>query len=639
MARMTNLAIFLSALLTTTALAQVSELPETVVSASQYPMEASRVGASATVLLGEQLRAKGIETVADALRQVPGVTVNNTGSRGTLTEVRIRGAEANHLLVLIDGVEVNALANSGFDFADFPIDDVERIEVIRGPQSGIYGSNAHAGVISVITRSGKGLTTPRLDAKIEAGTHDTYSGSINLRGAQGPFYGSVTISDYATRGYNISRFGFEPDGSRASTATAKGGVNFNEFFNLEGMIRYTKRSAATDPQDFTPASPTYGMVIDGNERTDFESLVGRIGTTLKLWDGRWVQNANAKFFDERLNAFANDFPSFSSTGRRVMFDYKSTMFFDTNMAGGERHRVSVLVDHRQEDYAASFLGTNTFEKRRLGLAGEYVLDLPTNTTLTADLRQDWNQPFKDVLTWRLALSQRFAGIGTRIHSSIGKGVTDPDHTEVLGFPPFFILPNPNLRPEYSVGWDVGVEQTLWDGRLVADVTYFNARFEDKITASFVGFNTLFVNAPGTAQRQGIETSAILKLLDWLSVTANYTYTDATTSLGVPEIRRPPHSGSIEFTALFADGRGRATLGAVYNSTRRDIRFNEFPTPNSIVLLPATTIVRAYVSYELTKLATIFLRAENLFNSSYEEIFSYRAPPFMAFAGLKVKLGH
>jgi len=232
-----------------TARAQSVELPQIVVSAGQAPMEASRVGASVTVISGDELREKHIPTVAEALRSVPGVEVDQSGGRGTLTQVRIRGDEANHVLILIDGIEVNAVADANFDFADLTVDDVERIEVIRGPQSGIYGSNAQSGVISIITRTGKGLKQPAADLKAEAGSMKTVSGSANVRGAAGPFYGSATISDYTTGGYPISRFGGPNDGSRALTFTCRGGVDVTENFNIEGVVRNSDRFARTDPQE------------------------------------------------------------------------------------------------------------------------------------------------------------------------------------------------------------------------------------------------------------------------------------------------------------------------------------------------------------------------------------------------------
>ncbi|HEX5779377.1 MAG TPA: TonB-dependent receptor [Xanthobacteraceae bacterium] len=628
--------------------AQVIDLPQVVISANQFPMASDRVGSAVTVLLGNELREKNVPSLEAALRTVPGMSVNRTGSRGSVTEIRMRGAENNHLLVLIDGIEVNALANLAFDFADVPIDDIERIEVIRGPQSGIYGSNAHAGVISIVTRTGKGLKGAKFNGRVEGGMLGTYSGGFNLRDAVGPVYGSVTATGYGSDGYNISHFGSERDGSRAFTGTAKFGVDFSEYLNVEGVVRYGRRSVDGDPQDFDctfdpisstcpPTNPaTYGLVIDGNERTDHEGLAARIGATLKLWDGRWIQTANAKLFDETLTQFSNGAQSSQLGGTRETFDYKSTTILDTNLAGGERHTFTVAADHRRETYGASFLPGVDFEKKRLGLAAEYVLDLPTHTTISGAVRHDWNDPFENVTTWRLALSQRLPATASRIHASIGKGITDPDHTEILGFPAFFILPNSNLKPESSIGWDVGLEQSFWNGRLITDVTYFSTAFTDKIQASFVGFNTLFVNAPGTSHRQGVEVAATWNVTDRFSIITSYTYTHARTALNVAEIRRPAHSGSIEATLHSVDGRGRATIGADYNGTRTDTRF-AYPA-NFVARMPATTIAWASLSYDVTDRATAFVRVENLLDHRYEELFSFRAQPFAAYGGLKVKLG-
>jgi vitamin B12 transporter len=629
MARTRSLALVFLLSFSNAALAQVRELPEILISAGQFPLESERVGASATVLSGEKLRAAGVQNVADALRSVPGVTVAQSGGRGTLTEVRIRGAEANQLTVLIDGIEVNQVGEGGFDFADLPVDDVERIEVIRGPQSGIYGANAHAGVISIVTRSGKGLTRPRLDAKLEAGSLQTYSGSINARGAAEPVYGSVTATNYSTRGYNIARFGSESDGSRALTLAAKGGVDIGEHLNVEGVVRYTDRSVETDPQDFNFGSPTLGFVVDGRfDRTTYQATAGRLGATLKLFDGHWIQNANVKYFDERLRGFA-EFFTFGGDGTRTNLDYKSTFLIDTNFVGGERHTVSLLVDDRHQVFVQ--LGDpRRYVKDRLGLAGEYVLDLPSHTTLSAALRKDWNSAFADVLSWRVAMSQRFPASRTRLHASAGKGVTEPTVFEVLGST--FNLPNPNILPEQSIGWDAGIEQQLLDGRLIADLTYFSTEFRDKIELDFTG--PIYVNGNGIAKRRGIEVAATWQPLEWLTATATYTYTDAIDSLGRPEIRRSPHAASLETTARFADKRARATLGVSYNSTRKDIFFGD----GSLINLPAVTVVRALFAYDLTPATSFFVRAENLFNARYEEIFSYRAPVFRAYAGLRVRLG-
>jgi vitamin B12 transporter len=622
------------AALLASSIARADELPAIVVSADQIPMEASHVGASVTVLNGDELWAKNTPTVADALRSVPGVEVDQSGGRGAVTSVRIRGSESRQLMVLIDGIEVNQTGFPGFDFADLTTDNIERIEVIRGPASGIHGANADSGLISITTLSGKGLRKGAVNGKVEVGSNGLAAGSVSARGARGPVYGAVSFSDYTTRGYNISRFGSERDGSGAGSASFKGGADITPYLNLESVFRYESRFTDTDPQDFS-GGPFTGFIVDGPGRYTYSSVAGRVTPTLTLLDGHWIQSADYKIFQEHTRNYSTSSTAdFGADGTRQNLDYKSTYLFDTHIFGGEKHSITGFIDNRQEHYVQ--LGSSTpYNKKRTGLAGEYVLDLPTSTTLSSAYRHDYNSGFNDADSWRFALSQRFPQWGTRVHSSIGKGITDPDVFALFGSS--FNLSNPGLSPEQSIGWDAGVEQSLLHGLAVIDVTYFSTDFTNKIELTFDaargGF--VYVNGDGTATRRGVETSADLALTDWLHVKGSYTYTNAKDSFGTEEIRRPPHSGSAEVTAWFLDHRAQATIGAHFNSTRKDDFFNLFGT--QIVNLPGTTILRASLSYDVTKQLTAYVRAENLFDRQYEEIFSYRAPGFMAFAGLKYKL--
>jgi vitamin B12 transporter len=623
--------------------AEPIEVPTVTVYANQAPTEVDKTGASVTLMSGDQLRARGISSVADALRTVPGVAVTQSGGRGALTEIRIRGGETNQALIIIDGVEVNGLADGFTDLADLSVDDVERIEVVRGPQSGVYGSYAQTGVIAITTLSGKGLERPQVSAKVEAGSFNTRSASANVRGAAGPAYGSLTVSDFRSDGYNVARTGSERDGSNATIVTAKAGIDILPNLNVEGVVRYTDRRAATDPQDFscssyfpvcTPTNPaTYGLAIDGSDYMTYRSLVSRLGVTLKLFDGRWIQSANVKGFEEHTRNYSDSYGMFGADGTRTVFDYKSTFLFDTNLAGGERHTVTVLADTRRENYLDASSGT-AYLKRRDGVAGEYILDLPTQTTLSAAARYDHNSAFKDMSTWRLALSQRIPSTATRIHASVGTGVTDPSVFELFGSA--FNLPNPALLPEQSTGWDAGVEQRWLDGMLTTDVIYFESRFTHKIelVPGPGGFPYIYVNGTGTAHRQGVEFAGTLRPASWLTLTGSYTYTLARTSTGDPEVRRPPHSASLNATAQLPDDKTKLTLGVTYNSVRKDYVF----TPVSTLLgnLPEATVVRGQVSHDLTPWLTAYVRAENIFNVRYEEVYSYRAPGFAVYAGVKVK---
>ncbi len=612
--------------------AQPIEVPTVTIYANQAPTELAKSGASVTVVTGEQLRAQGVSTVAEALRAVPGVAVTQSGGRGALTEVRIRGGETNQALVIIDGIEVNGLADGVTDLADLVVDDVERIEVVRGPQSGVYGSYAQTGVIAITTLSGKGLAKPRISAKAEVGSFGSRSLSANARGAVGPAYGSITISDFRTDGYNVARTGAELDGTNATVVTGKAGVDVLPNLNIEGVVRYTDRRTATDPQDFNwPPGPNYGLVVDGSDYMTYRSLASRLGATLKLLDGNWTQSVNIKGFEEHLRSYSSS--TFGADGTRVVLDYKSTFLFDTAIAGGERHRLTALADTRRENYISTSSGA-AFIKRRTGIAGEYAVDLATNTSLSASVRHDFNSAFQDVTTWRLAASQRFLTTGTRLHASVGTGVTDPSVFELFGSS--FNLPNPNLRPEQSTGWDAGVEQRWLDGMIVTDATYFESRFTDKIelVPGPGGFPYIYVNGAGVAHRQGIELSGTFKPAPWLTLTGTYTYTNARTSAGNPEVRRPPHSASFNATAQLPDDKTKLTFGVTYNSVRKDYIF----TPASTILgdLPSATIVRGQISHDLTPMLTAYVRAENIFNVRYEEVYSYRAPGFAIYGGLKFK---
>jgi vitamin B12 transporter len=606
------------------ALAQVSVLPELLISANQAPIEASKAGASVTVLRGAELQARGIVTAADALRSVPGVSVTQTGNAGSLTQVRIRGSEANEVLVTIDGVPAQRLDFGDFDWADFLIDDIDRIEVVRGPQSGIHGATAHAGVITIITRSGKGLTRPEVEARVEPGTQNSHRESASARGAIGPFYGAVSIQNRETDGHNIARSGFERDGHRGLIASGKAGIDIGPL-NVEGSIRHVDRVVEFDPEFTIPLADGFGY-------DKFRSTQGRIVATHTAFDGRLIQRFGASIADQYYFDEIG-FGPFVSRAKALFLVYKGTVKYDTRLFGGEQHSVSLVVDQAKEHYGHNF-GADARRERR-GIAGEHVVDFQTGLTLSSAVRQDFNDAFENALTWRFTASQRIASTGTRIHASLGKGITNPTFVDQFGFALNFI-PNPALQPESSIGWDIGVEQSYLGGRLVTDITYFSADFENKIeTLPTGGGSTMPVNIPGVSPRRGIEFAAKYTPADWLMLDASYTYTDSKLANGLTAIRRPRHTAALDATLYSPDRRGRASLGVVYNGEMQD--GDTFNIPGRVPM-PAYTVVRAILSYELTKYATAYVRAENLFDARYEEIFSYRAPGFTAYAGMKLKLG-
>ena len=619
-------------------------LPElVVVSPSFVPIEASKTGSSVTAMSGDEIRASGFSQLSDVMRTFPGIAVNQSGSRGSLTQFRVRGAEANHLLVMIDGVPANAVGDGEYNFADIPLDDIERVELLRGPQSGLYGASAQSGVLTIETKSGRGLAKPEFNARFEGGTQRSAEGAATFRGALGPFYGSTTVNYATTNGFNIARDGSETDGAKRAAVTSKVGVDLTPYLNVEGFIRHLYRNADTDPQD--PFFLNNGLVVDApGYNTKTEETLARLEGTLKLFDNHWIQSAKWTGSRTGVTGIENYSQTSASLGTAQTLTYKSSLLFDSNFLGGEKHTVTGLLENRREYFSfdSIFLFGPDLDAAHDGhtrttnsVGGEYVLDLlRTGTTISIAQRQDFNEPFSDEYTWRYSFSQKIAPIGGRIHSSVGRGVTNPSFIEQFGFVVSTFQPNPNLVPESSIGWDAGYEQTFWNGRVMFDVTYFNSRLEHEIvTVSLPNFKTSVDNLAGTSTRQGVEVTGKVKPVDWLTLTGTYTYTDARDDQGMPEIRRPAHAASASATVAFLEGRGRATFNVVYNGRMPDTIFT-FPSQPTI--LNAYTLVGGQISYDTTPWSTIYLRAENVFNQQYEEVFSYRSPGAAVYAGVKVR---
>jgi len=612
--------VLTASILASPALAQTTPLPETVISANQVPQPADRVGASVTVLQGDELRRRGVETLADALRTVPGVHVSNAnGNKGGLTQVRIRGAGASHIQVMIDDVPVGRLDGGDFDFADFLIDDVERIEVVRGPQSGIYGGNAQSGVIAIYTKSGRGLKKPELTTRTEIGTQNSSLLSTTLRGANGPFYGAFSVQHRDTDGHNISRFGNERDGHRAFIVNSKLGFDINEQINIEGVIRHTDRKVQYDPETMVPLPDAYAQDTQQNTHA-------RINLNTRSLDGFFMQRFGYYVRQEDLTSSCPTcFSTFRETNTKGNgADYKGV--FNYNL-GSVQNTSTFLLDWKSESFLS---GGVTAERDRTGLAFEQIVHFTTGLTLSGSVRHDFHDVFQDYTTWRIAGSQKFH-TGTRVHASAGTGITLPTFFQQFGFGLTFVG-NPNLKPETSLGWDVGVEQTFLNGLFVADITYFSIDADNAIT----GFGNTAINAVGISERRGIEFTGKFNPAAWLTLEATYTYTHAETPAGIEEIRRPKNAASFAAILRLPDNKTQASVIVTHNGKMADDAFIGFPATR--VTLDSYTLVNAILTYQATPNTQFYIRGENLLNERYEEIFSYRSAGATGYIGMRMKFG-
>lgn len=596
---------------------------------------ADRVGTSVSVITKADLQRRQIRHVADALRSLPGVHVSTQGTGSSLSVVRIRGAESNHTLVLIDGVEVNPGGGDGlFDFSTLTTDDIERIEVLRGPQSGLYGSGAIGGVVNIITRAGKGPMTIR--AKAEAGSFGTTNGSLQVAGGSERAHGAITLSGHRFDGFNISRFGAEDDGGRIATLSMAGGVMVADGLKIDGTLRVARNTGDRDAFSGRDGS----LLIPSDDTSEFETRlwVGRLQATLDSFDGRWQQKV---YVNRAVTDSADRDELFGSTithSTNTKYGYLSSLRLDTPAVARVRHYLTGLVEHEEEGFAQPTFEQRDRRRERNSLVGEIRGEYLDTLFLSGSLRQDNNDVFEDFTTWRTSAALKVPETPFRLHASYGTGVKYPSFSEQFGF--FFgFTPNPNLKPEQSEGWDAGVETQLLGGRALVDVTYFDTTLQNEIDTAFVppGIFTAF-NREGESQRRGIEVAGRLLLGQGLSLGLSYTWLDAIEDDGSQEIRRPPHAGRVDVNYAFAGGRGNINLATVYNGEMKDIAFNALTFSQVEVDLDAYWLVTAAASYEVSPGIELFGRVENLFDTRYEEVFGFQAAGAAAYAGVRLTYG-
>ncbi|MEQ9181366.1 MAG: TonB-dependent receptor [Nitratireductor sp.] len=614
---------------------EITKLDRLLISEGRTPVEAEKSGRAHTVISGEALEENRVRYVADALRMVPGVAVSRTGAYGGLTQLRMRGAEGNHALVMIDGIEMRETSSGEFEFGSLLVDDIERIEVLRGPQSAFWGSNATAGVINIITKRGErnGFST---SIRSEAGTDGTWLGGLSMRGG-GENY-DVALSGLLrnTGGFNVSDYGTERDGDRNATLNGRFTVDLTPALSVDGTLRYVDRKSDLDAQDYGWGSPTYGQVLDTDDQVASRELFGSLGATHVALDGALTQRVRFTGSDTFREYSAGGAVTSSNSGGRYNGLYQASWEFDTPSLLEARHRLTGGYEWERETFLPSHLA-NKLARSTNSFVGEYRGEFLDQFSVNAALRRDDNDAFSDATTYSLSGAWRIPGIDTRLHASLGTGVTNPTFFEQFGYLPTQFIGNPGLLPEESFGWDVGVEQGFFGGMLIVDLTYFNQDLTNEIATAYDGPLPTPVNLDGRSERQGVEVAATVDLFNGFTATASYTYTDATEQAvaGGPrlvEVRRPRHSGSLNAAYRFYDNRARVFGEVVVNGEMLDLDFSTFPS--SRVRLKPYTVVNVGGSFRFNETVEGFARIENLFDEEYEDVLGYNSQGLVAFFGLK-----
>jgi vitamin B12 transporter len=604
--------------------------------AGGYPAET--VGSAVTIVTGADLERQQIRHAADALRSLPGVSVSRSGSVAAQTQVRIRGAEGNHTLVLIDGIVANQPGTGEFDFSNLTADQIERIEVVRGAQSGLYGSGAIGGVVNIVTKRGQG--PGRVTVWGEVGSFKTAESGISASAGSDKAHGLLSYSVRNTNGFNISIDGNETEAAQHRTFIFKGGIQPTEALSVDVILRNVDKRGDRDGDLFAFS----GLSRQTDTFSHFASNVWLAGIEAKLltFDGRLEHRVKYNYAETRLeDTDIGAFGTFYSRNdnKRRNAAYLATWHLGTPaLAGVLRHSLTGLVEHEQELFNQVTGNNLTRERNRVATAAEYRAELFDRLTVTGNVRQDDNDTFADFTTWRATVSLNIRELGLRPHASYGTGVKLPTMVEQFGqFAGF--TPNPALLPEESQGWDAGLELAIAKGRFILDVTYFKANLENEIVTRFLpGFLTTVENLAGESTRKGVEVQATWRPLDWLTLAGAYTWLDARDDKGQREIRRAPDTGRLEATLAFAEGRGSVTLAAAYNGRMHDLAF-ALPTFQSVrVILDDYWLATLAARYKVAPGIELFGRIENAFDARYQEVFGFETAPIAGYAGIKLTFG-
>jgi vitamin B12 transporter len=594
-----------------------TETEEIVVTATRLPIPEDQSPASISVLPAEELEERQIRRVADALREVPGLSVVQTGTPGQLTSLFTRGLRSQHTQVLLDGIPLNQGLAGLFNFADLTIDNVDRIEVVRGPQSTLYGPRALAGVVQIVSRRGSG--TPSAEFTAEAGSFGSFRESFNSEGSWREFDYSVGLTRFDTENERRN------NEYRLSAGMANIGWSPNEKVRFSSLFTYSLADAGNPNSIFSPRA-----------RDNLVTERWLIGPRLELRPVDWWDHTLVFSYDHerQVNDPNEDFfvgPT-RSLFKRATLDYQNNLKPLTWLTFTSGFFYSEIDAGQERPFISQAFGAQpTFISDRSEQTGTFLQASATpleGLNLVAGGRFDHFEEFGDVWTYRFAGSYLIARTDTRLHSSIGTGFSPPTPQDrIFGM-------NFDLEPERNRGFDIGVEQRFWEQRVQVGATYFHNRL-----SNVIGFNALFETLNlGAARTQGLELEARVMPLPEFTITGSYTYLDAEKTSeedisqpqGARLPRRPRHEGYISASYLWF-GKLRTTAAAKFVNAREEINFGG---PNTDIEDYAFLNIAA--EYEVNKNLSVFGRIENLTDEEYSEVFGFPNLGRAAYGGVSVR---
>ena len=628
--------------------ARPATVDDLIVTGTRDPagVAADKIGGSLTVITAQDFADRQVRIVSDVLRDVPGVAVSRTGAVGSFTQVRIRGTEGNHVLTLIDGIKASDPFVGEFDYATLLADEVARVEVLRGQQSAIYGSDAIGGVINYITPTGR--QAPGVSASAEFGTLGTYGGHARAAGYADGFDYAVSAGYQKTDGYVVAPGGSRDIGSELGALAAKLSYEVTPHLTVRGVARYTDTKADSNGQSFSP--PGFATDAPGSA-TEAVSKYGFLGADYDLLDGRWTHSLSVQGVDAKRDNTSNFLQTGGDKGTRLKWSYATTFRVET---GELTHKFTGAYDHERETYqntnppGAFNADTTRRSVTNDGFVGQYDLTMADRAGVGAAVRYDENDVFRNATTYRLQGFYKLSD-SLRLRAAAGSGIKAPSQTELFGYnaTAFPFVGNPNLKAERSEGWETGADFAVADGKVRLGATWFDSTLHDEIFGVFgaplalctrPGFPAPFScsttgNRTTDSTQKGVELFANARLTDSLTLDGAYTYVDAKAN-GVEEIRRAPNIASANLTWRAPGDRGSVTLSVRYNGDQTDQDFSAFPART--LTLKAFTLVNLAGALRINDRLELYGRIENLANDRYQEVYGFQTPGRAAYGGLRLR---
>lgn len=613
------------------------KLNDVVITATKTKANTIELASSISVIDSTQISNSNANNVFDLLKNETGISFTRQGGTGTLSNIYLRGANSSHTLVLIDGVEVN-LPNdpSGvYDFSALPIDNIDRIEVLRGPQSTLYGSDALAGVINIITKKGNG--SPKFSLLTEGGTYNTYKAQLGLNGSVQKLNYSVALSRTGSDGFSnaAEKYGNkEKDGYTFNNLSSILGYSISENAEVNFYTRFTK--SKSDYDQFGGAygdDPTYIF-----NQQEF-SLRGE--GKLKLLDDKWNQKVGLSFF-RNVRKYSYDTSSASIYYSRSLYDgRKYKLDWQNDFSLDKNNLLTAGLEYEYEEASSEYYAFNylllpdyasIFPKKNSRTIGIYIQDniqYDKRFFTSAGIRLDNHNQFGSQITYRVAPAYMIWETNTKIKATIGTGFKSPSLFYL--YDP--IYGNENLNPEKSIGFDLGIEQFLFRQGISLGATYFYNKFTDMFGFDYITFKTLNINKAVT---KGVEIYLQAKPVQQLEFKANYTYTDAkdmspnSSDYGKKLLRRPENKIGFYSSYSFIP---KANLNAevIWVGKREDIDFTTFQR----VELKSYVLINLATHYDVLKFIRLDFRVENLLDTDYEEVFGYGAAGLSFYGGIKL----